>query len=259
MKVSFIGMGNMAQALAKGFLKAGALNKEEIFAHAPNQEKLENNSKAIGFTPCKTAEDAVEASDLIIAACKPYQIEKVFSPLISALRGKTVLSVASGWTFDRLRVLMGEEVKLQYILPNTPVAVCSGVTIMESASSVPEDEREMIRRLLESVGQVVEMPFDIMAAASSVTGCGPAFAAMVIEGLADGAVKNGVPREKAYQLVCGMIMGTAKLQLETGQHPGRIKDNVCSPGGTTIKGVAALEEAGLRSALIKAVDASINQ
>lgn len=258
MNISFIGMGNMAQALVKGFLKSGKIKKEEIFAYAPNQQKLEKNSKEIGFIPCAAAEEAVNAADLVIAACKPYQMEKVFTPLRNSMKGKILVSVASGWTFERLKALMGEEVKIQYILPNTPTAICSGVTIVESANSIPDEERKIVMDLLNGTGQVVEMTAEIMAAASSVTGCGPAFAAMIIEGLADGAVKNGVPREKAYQLVCGMLMGSAKLQLETGQHPGQMKDSVCSPGGTTIKGVAALEEAGLRSALIKAVDASIN-
>lgn len=258
MKIGFIGMGNMAMALAEGFLMSGKVTKEDIFAYAPNQEKLKKNSEKIGFVPCSAAEEAVAAGEVIFAACKPYQMEKVFGSLKDVLGGKTVVSVAAGWTFDRLTALLGEKVKAQYILPNTPVAVCSGVTIMENASNIPENERKEIIELLECTGQVVEMPAEIMGAASSVTGCGPAFAAMIIEGLADGAVKNGVPRDKAYQLVCGMMMGTAKLQLETGKHPGEMKDNVCSPGGSTIRGVAALEEAGLRSALIKAVDESIN-
>lgn len=258
MKISFIGMGNMAQALAEGFLRSGKLSKEQIFAYAPDREKLEKNSRKIGFIPCKTAEEAVLQGDVIFAACKPYQMEKVFGALKDKLKGKNVVSVAAGWTFERLNKLMGNEVGVQYILPNTPVAVCSGVTIMEKDSNIASEGREEIKELLAATGQVVEMPADIMGAASSVTGCGPAFAAMVIEGLADGAVKNGVPREQSYQLVCGMLMGTARLQLESKAHPGQMKDNVCSPGGSTIRGVAALEEAGLRSALIKAVDASIN-
>ena len=185
-------------------------------------------------------------------------MEKVFAPLKSALKGKTLVSVASGWTFAKLHELLGDEVQLQYILPNTPAAVCKGVTIVESAHSVSAERRREVFALLAGVGQVVELPANIMSAASSVTGCGPAFAAMIIEGLADGAVKNGVPRAQAYELVAGMLIGAASLQLETGMHPGVLKDGVCSPGGTTIKGVAALEEAGLRAALIRAVDASLN-
>lgn len=258
MKIAFIGMGNMAQALARGFIRAGVLPGKDMAAFAPNQDKLRQNAAAIGFVPCGEPKEAIKEAEIVFAACKPYQMEKVFTPLKAALKGKTLVSVASGWTFAKLHELLGDEVQLQYILPNTPAAVCKGVTIVESAHSVSAERRREVFALLAGVGQVVELPANIMSAASSVTGCGPAFAAMIIEGLADGAVKNGVPRAQAYELVAGMLIGAASLQLETGMHPGALKDGVCSPGGTTIKGVAALEDAGLRAALIRAVDASLN-
>ncbi|MCI8349460.1 MAG: pyrroline-5-carboxylate reductase [Firmicutes bacterium] len=258
MKIGFVGMGNMAKALAIGFIKSGYLDCKDVFAYAPNQEKLRKNSQKIGFIPCSSAGELSQSCDVVFAACKPYQMEKVFGAIKDELKGKTVVSVAAGWDFEKLSCLLGDEVKVQYILPNTPVEICNGVIVMENVSNMGQDERLKVKKLLESVGKVVELPGNIMGAASSVSGCGPAFIAMVIEGLADGAVKNGVPRAQAYELVCSMMIGTAKLQLETGTHPGEMKDNVCSPGGSTIRGVSALEEAGLRNALIKAVDASIN-
>lgn len=257
-KIGFIGMGNMAQALAKGFLKAGALDPENIFAYAPNQEKLRKNSEDIGFVACSSPKALVESCDIVFAACKPYQIESVFGEIREAVKEKPIVSVAAGWSYEKFTAFMGDEAKFQYILPNTPVAVCKGVILAERANGLAPEDRAYVLELLSNVSNVIEMDAHLIGAASSVSGCGPAFIAVVIEALADGAVKNGVPRSQAYELVSSMIMGAAALQLETGIHPGELKDGVCSPGGSTIRGVAALEDGGVRSAFIKAVDASIN-
>ena len=254
-KIGFIGMGNMAKAMAEGFLESGLVKGEEVFAYAPNQEKLHKNSGEIGFTPCRTMDELVEKSELLIVACKPYQVEDVFAPIKEKIEGKAVISVAAGWYFEEFKSLLGENVRVQVLMPNTPVAVRKGVLVLEEENDLLPDERKEITGLLEAVGTVVELPRRLFGVGSSVSGCGPAFMDMVIEAMADGAVKNGIPREKAYELICQMMIGSAELVLKSGVHPGKLKDNVCSPGGITIKGVAALEEAGIRSAFIKAVDA----
>lgn len=256
-KIGFIGMGNMAQALAIGFCDSKRIEGKDMYAFAPNQEKLEKNCKAIGINPCKSLTELAEACDVIFMACKPYQIDDVLTQLGAKLKGKSIVSVAAGWNFDRYRKVLPSESKIQCIMPNTPVSVSKGVLLVEEENDWVEEERAELMGLLSQVGRVVELPSRLMNAGMAVSGCGPAFMDMVIEALGDAAVKNGIQRKQAYELACQTMIGGAELQLKTGIHPGQLKDNVCSPGGTTIKGVAALEEAGLRSAFIKAIDAVI--
>lgn len=256
-KFGFIGMGNMAQALAEGFISSGKVAAGSIFAYAPNREKLKNNAGRLGFTPCASLKEMAENCDTLIMACKPYQIEDVLAELgQDALKGKTLISVAAGWDFEKYAAYIDcRETAVQYIMPNTPVAVGKGAFLMEETSSLTDEDRLAVIDILSALGTVITIPGRLMDAATAVSGCGPAFFDMVIEAIADGAVKNGIARKTAYQLACTTMAGTAELMLKTGLHPGELKDRVCSPGGTTIKGVASLEESGIRSAFIKAVDA----
>ncbi|MBQ4650642.1 MAG: pyrroline-5-carboxylate reductase [Firmicutes bacterium] len=257
--IGFIGMGNMAQALAKGFIGTGTVPAEYVFAYAPNQEKLAANAQKIGFTPCRSLRELAAVCDTLIMACKPYQIESVLGELGGAIIGKALISVAAGWDYDKYAEYLPEGVAVQYIMPNTPVAVSSGVILMEEKNSLIPEEREQLMYVLSSVGGCVELPSHLMNAGMAISGCGPAFFDMIIEALGDGGVKNGLPRDKAYHLAAATMAGTAILFLDSGMHPGQLKDQVCSPAGTTIRGVAALEEAGVRSAFIKAVDATMKK
>lgn len=255
-EIGFIGMGNMGRALAEGFINSGKVKACEIYAYAPNQEKLIENAKEIGFTPCESLKMMVKFCDTIIMACKPYQIESVLSELRDSLKEKTLLSVAAGWDYEMYsKHLDRSETKIQYIMPNTPVAVGKGTFLLEETNSLEAEDAVQLENILSAMGTVITVPSRLMNAATAISGCGPAFLDMVIEALADGAVKNGVSRKIAYELACTAMAGTAELMLKTGLHPGELKDRVCSPGGTTIKGVAALEECGIRNAFIKAVDA----
>lgn len=253
-KLGFIGMGNMAQALCAGFVK-GSVKKENVYAYAPNQEKLKANSEKLGFIPCASLKEVVKHADTLIMACKPYQIEEVLHEVKKELSGKTLISVAAGWTYEKYSLLLGSDVRIQYVMPNTPAMVGEGVLLFEETNSLLPEEREEIKNLFASTGVVIELPTKLMSAGMAITGCGPAFVDLMMEAYGDAAVKYGIPRACAYQMVSQMILGSAKLQLETGTHPGVLKDNVCSPGGTTIKGVAALEEAGFRNACIHSIDA----
>lgn len=192
-------------------------------------------------------------------ACKPYQIKDVLNELgQGGLKGKNLLSIAAGWDFEAYAARIDcVETAVQYIMPNTPVAVGKGTFLMEETNSLTDEDRLTITDILSELGTVITIPSRLMNAATAVSGCGPAFFDMVIEAIADGAVKNGIARKTAYELACTTMAGTAELMLKTGLHPGELKDRVCSPGGTTIKGVAALEESGIRSAFIKAIDAVI--
>ncbi|MCI1499094.1 MAG: pyrroline-5-carboxylate reductase [Atopobiaceae bacterium] len=253
--LGFIGMGNMAQALAQGFIASGALKGERVFAYAPHQEKLRANAERIGFQAVASLTELAAAADTLVMACKPYQIESVVAELGDALSGKALVSIAAGWDFARYESVLPQSTRFQFVMPNTPAMVREGVLLFEEKTSLEPAERKALMDLFATVGVVEEVPSALMAAAGTVTGCGPAFVDLMIEAYADAAVKYGVPREQAYALVAQMVKGSAALALETKEQPGVLKDAVCSPGGTTIRGVCSLEEDGFRAACIHSIDA----
>ena len=218
-RLGFIGFGNMGSALAAGFVKYGGFKAADIYAFAPDQHKLAANCKAAGINPCPSPDELVQKCDTIFLACKPYQIEGVIGQLGDLLDGKSIVSVAAGWDFNGLKALVPENARVQCVMPNTPVSVGKGIFLMAESNDWEKEERQALTDLFNKT------------------------------------VKNGIPRPQAYELASAAMAGCAALQLETGLHPGQLKDAVCSPGGTTIKGVASLEESGIRSAFIKAVDA----
>lgn len=258
-KLGFIGMGNMAQALAMGFINAKAIAKENVYAYAPHQEKLLKNAETIGFTPVATLKDLARSVDTLVMACKPYQIEAVINELGKALEDKALISIAAGWDIAKYRQFITTNTRLQFIMPNTPAMVGEGVLLFEEENTLTSEEHQQIVELFRSVGLVKELPSRLMGIGGTVTGCGPAFVDLMIEAYGDAAVKYGLQRQDAYVLISQMILGSAKLQLVSGQHPGQLKDNVCSPAGTTIRGVTALEEQGFRNACIKSIDAIMNK
>lgn len=255
MKIGFIGMGNMAQAIAAGFIYSGKIDGADVYAYAPNQDKLKANALKVGFVPAPTLKALVQSVDTVIIACKPYQIDSVLEEVGKDIKGKMLVSVAAGWDFADFHERLGDDVRIQCIMPNTPAMVGEGVLLFERTNSLKEVEYAEIRDLFASLGMVEEMPSELMGIGGAVAGCGPAFMDMIMEAYADAAVKYGVPRPLAYKLVSQTMLGAAKLQLQSGTHPGALKDAVCSPGGTTIRGVAALEKEGLRNACISSIDA----
>lgn len=256
-RIGFIGFGNMAQAMAKGLVEHAGFDGGRITACAAHFDKLEASCKPLGVNAVHTPAEVAEASDLVIVAVKPYMVADVLTPAREALAGKAVVSVAAGLLFDFYEDLLGAGSHHLSTIPNTPIAVGCGVIACEQKHSLSDDEWETFTGLFGGIALIEPVAGHLLSTASAVAGCGPAFAAMFLESLADGGVKNGLPRATAYRLAAQMMAGTAQLHLATGTHPGAMKDAVCSPGGTTIKGVAALEAAGLRNALISAVDATL--
>ena len=252
--VGFIGFGNMAQAMADGWLRAKAIAPDHMHACAAHPDALIERTNARGMQAHATAAELVDAVYVVVVAIKPHVIEGVLTPLAPQLADKIVLSVAAGWTCADYECIVPGTHHVSTV-PNTPVAICEGVVACEAKDTLTDDERVYVHDLLGMLGEVVEVDSSLLSVAGTVGGCSPAFVAMAIEALADAAVKHGIPRATAYRMVSQVFAGTAKLQLETGRHPGAMKDAVCSPGGTTIKGVAELEAAGLRSAFIRAIDA----
>lgn len=255
--VGFIGYGNMAQAIAKGAVRAGVLKGEDIFACAHNFEKLERNSAILGINAMHTAKEVCEASDAIIVAVKPYQVAQVLEPLANLIseRGIAVISVAAGWTLNKYKELLGNNVHAQCIIPNTPITVGQGVTLAETEHSLTDSQLDIFNALFEPISLVERIDSEHMNIAMCISSCAPAFTAMYMEALGDAGVKYGLQRDCAYRLAAKMIEGVGALYMDSRIHPGAMKDAVCSPGGTTIRGVSELESRGFRGDVIAAVDA----
>ena len=254
-KIGFIGFGNMAQAMAKGLLATGAAQPGQICACAKNWEKLCANTQPQGMRPCRDAAELAACADLVVVAVKPYLVAEVLALIKEQLREKIVVSVAAGMPFEKYEQILAPGTHHLSTVPNTPISVGEGIIACESRHSLTKEEWALFEALFGKAALVQPVDTAQLSVAGTLAGCGPAFAAMFVEALADGAVQQGLPRALAYRLASQMMVGTGKLQLATGAHPGAMKDAVCSPGGTTIVGVAELERRGFRSALIDALDA----
>ncbi len=253
-KLGFIGMGNMAQAIADGFIKSGAVAGENIHAYAPNAAKLKANADRIGFCAVGSMKELTDACDTLIMACKPYQIPAIIRDHGDSFSGKALISIALGWDFVTYSKVLPDDTRVQFVMPNTPAKVGEGVFLFEALHSLEDDERMQVMDAFSRLGMVTELPPNLMGIGGAITGCGPAFIDLYIEAMGDVAVKYGLPRKQAYELVSATVKGSAALQLETGIHPGELKDAVCSPGGSTIRGVSALEATGFRASCMSAID-----
>lgn len=254
-KIGFIGFGNMAQAMANGLLYKGVIEPERIYACAKNWDKLCDNTRKKGMNPCKDAKEVTKKADLLIVAVKPYMIKEVLTPIKEELKNKIVVSVAAGCPFATYEEILLEGTHHLSTIPNTPISVGEGIIVCEETHSLTEEEWKLFEEIFSKVSLVQPVDTAHLSVAGTVSGCGPAFVSMFMEALGDAGVKHGLSRAVAYRLAGQMVAGTGKLQAVTGTHPAVMKDAVCSPGGTTIVGVSALEKAGMRSAIIEAIDA----
>lgn len=255
LKIGIIGFGNMGQAMAQGWINSNKIKPQQILTNARNIEKLTMNSKKIGAVPYQDIYQLVSDADVIVLAVKPYQIQTVMEPIKEFLQSKIIISVAAGVNYVDFKNMILEGTSHISTVPNTPVSIGEGITVVEKTHSLSNEEENIVIELLSLLGIVEFVETDQLSIAGTLAGCGPAFASMFIEALADGAVKYGLPRAEAYRLASQMLVGTGKMQLKTNNHPGSMKDAVASPGGTTIKGITELEQKGFRGAVISAIDA----
>lgn len=259
--ISFIGSGNMGGAIIKAACQA--IDPKQIFITDYQPEKAR---ELAGQTGCQTVDNnrqAVLSGDYIFLCVKPQVMGSVLaeiSPLLNEClekkEEKVLVSIAAGLTIETLRGRLAgrcREMPIVRIMPNMPVTVGKGMLAMAAGPNVPEYVLEDIKKILARAGQVDHIPENLMDAFTVVSGCTPAFVYMFIEALADGGVMTGLSRQQALTYAAQAVMGSAAMVLETGQHPGVLKDAVCSPKGSTIAGVAALERGGLRSAAMDAV------
>lgn len=252
-KLGFIGYGNMAGATSRGLMLSGAIKPEQIYACAKDYEKLCKKAKVEGITPCQNAIEVVNACDVIFIGVKPYMIKAVMAPLNDALDGKVVISLVANTWHGPLGEIMP---KAHYVgtAPNTPVSVCEGIFVCEEENRLNVEEKIFVEELLKNLGLVLWMDEAHMGICGVIAGCSPAFVAMFMEALGDAGCKYGLTRPVVYSIIAQMLAGTGKMALKSGDHPGQMKDAVCSPSGTTIVGVSALEKNGFRFAVIDAVD-----
>jgi len=254
--IGFIGCGNMGSALAGAVCKSAG--SDRVLLANRGREKALALAEKLGCGVCDNNGIARECG-LIFLGVKPQLMAAVLddiAPVLKARNDRFVLvTMAAGLTMDSIRAMAGGEYPVIRIMPNTPVAVGQGVVQM-CALGVTDAEQAEFRELLKYTGLVDSIPESLIDAASAVSGCGPAFMCLVMEALADGGVACGLPRDKALSYAAQTMAGTAMLCLETGEHPAELKDKVCSPGGTTIQGVRAMENLGVRAACVEAVMAA---
>lgn len=254
-KIGFIGAGNMGYPLLCGSVQC--FGAEEVMFRCAHEEKNKKIAEETGAICATSLKELVQKVSCVVLAVKPQFFSEILSEIKEAvLEGQVVISLAPGITTTYLKEQLCNKTKIVRTMPNTPAQVSAGMTaICYGSSDFETEEKQMVTKLFETVGKTVELSEHLMDASIVASGSSPAFVYMFMEALADGAVKYGIPRTVAYEMVGQTIIGAGKMLLETGEHPGKLKDNVCSPGGTTIAGVSALEEYGFRNAIIKACDA----
>ncbi|MGC6767824.1 pyrroline-5-carboxylate reductase [Enterococcus sp. LJL51] len=253
MNIGFIGAGHMGGAMIEGLLKAEAVAPNHLYVKGGSSGTAEKLQRKLGFQLADDYAAFQECKVVFIAtgANIVLSILKELSPFLG--KDCLVISVAAGHTVAQAQEALGSEKYVVHAIPNTPVSVNEGMIGVVYGSNLPEAEKETAKELLESLGKVTEVPEHLLATVGTVAGCSPAFVDIFMEALGDAGVMEGLPRALAYEIVEQMVLGSARLAIETGKHPGELKDGVTSPGGSTIKGVAALEKNGFRYALIDAV------
>lgn len=258
MKLGFIGMGNMGSAILNGILRKGFLQASQI---AVMDKISENCAKfaAQGVCVMEDNQTLAEACECVLLAIKPVYTAQVLHEIRSSLEGKFVISIVAGWNYEMLAEALPDSAHFVRVMPNTPLAVGEGMSLISEKCRCTADEFAFTESIFGSAGRVAKVEDHVFIAATSINGCGPAFVYQFIEALADGGVRYGVPRAMAYELAAQTLIGAARMVQETGIHPGRLKDAVCSPGGTTIEGVYALEKGGMRAAVMDALGATVEK
>ena len=252
MKIGFIGCGNMASGMIRGILASNLAKAEELTASARTEESRKRIREELGIR-CASNEEIAASSDLLVLAVKPQNYEEVISRIRSLVTDSVILvSIAPGKSLGWLKEKFGRDLKIVRAMPNTPALVGEGMSAVTPNELVTGPELDTVLALFKSFGSALTVPEKLLDVVTAVSGSSPAYVFLFIEAMADGAVALGMPRAEAYRFAAQAVLGSAKMVLETGMHPGQLKDMVCSPGGTTIEAVRVLEEKGLRSSVIEA-------
>ncbi|MBT3352739.1 MAG: pyrroline-5-carboxylate reductase [Nitrospinaceae bacterium] len=258
-RIAVIGGGNMGEALAGGMVSAGYASQESIIVAEPFEARREYLVSK-GYRTVASGPEAVREAEVVLFAVKPQILGEVLESLKEDVTAeKLLVSIVAGATTTRFTDIFGNDARIVRVMPNTPALVGAGAAAVCAGGAASEEDLATARVMLESVGLAVEVPESQMDAVTGLSGSGPAYVFQFIEAMADGGVCAGLPRDKALMLAAQTVQGAARMVLELNEHPGRLKDMVASPGGTTIAGLHAMEKGGLRAAVIDAIMAATNR
>lgn len=256
-KIGFIGAGQMGEALLRGIIASKARKPGDVIAYDVRKERLREVSSALGFRVARDNREVVAKADVVFLAVKPNVVRAALKDIRPALAPKHLLvSIAAGVTLRTIEGALKPKSRAVRVMPNTPCLVGQGACALALGSHAGPEDGEAVRGLLGAVGSAFLVEEKLLDAVTGLSGSGPAYIYIAIEALADGGVRMGLPRDVALSLAAQTALGAARMVLETGKHPGALKDAVASPGGTTIAGIQALEEHGFRATLIAAVEAA---
>lgn len=259
-KIGFIGAGNMGGAILGGILKSKMMDNEHIMASAKSERTMERLKKEYDVHVTKDSKVVAEFSDLIVIGVKANIYDEVLEEIKDVIDDKKIIiTIAAGKTIESVENIIGNDKKIVRTMPNTPSLVGEGMTSLSPNKNISKEELDFVKSLFDSLGKSEVVNEDLIHAVIGASGSSTAYAFMFIEAIADGAVRAGMPRDKAYKFAAQGVLGAAKMVLETDKHPGELKDMVCSPGGTTIEAVKVLEEEKFRGAVLKAMDSCINK
>lgn len=255
MKLAFIGAGNMAQAMIGGIIRNGLVMPEEIIATAATQKTIDQVSAKYGVAVTLDNRKAAEA-DVVVLAVKPVYYEQIIHEIKDIItETQLIVTIAAGKSIEWVEKTFGGSRKIIRTMPNTPALVGEGITAVCPNQNISDEELKKVCGLLEGFGKAEVINEGLMDAVIAVSGSSPAYVFLFIEAMADAAVAEGMPRAQAYQFAAQSVLGSARMVLETGKHPGELKDMVCSPAGTTIEAVKVLEERGFRGSVIDSMHA----
>lgn len=259
-KIGFLGCGNMAKAMINGLITSKLVKPDNILVYDRKPDTNKKLAKELNVTPMSDIQDLAVKAEILIVAVKPNIISSALGEALDKLKADTlIVSVAAGVTLDQLTGVLGKERKIIRVMPNTPALVGEGMSSITPNQRVTEQEIDTVLAIFNSFGKAEVVKEDLIHAVVGVSGSAPAYIFMVIEAMADAAVLGGLSRVKAYQFAAQAVKGAAQMVLESSEHPGVLKDRVCSPGGTTIEAVKVLEEQGLRSAIMNAMQACMDK
>lgn len=257
-RTGFLGAGRMATALARAWIAAGRLSSDRVLASDPSPAARDAFSREAGCLASGDNRAVAERADLLILAVKPQTMHAVLAEVRDLVekRNPLVVSIAAGITLSQLQASLCPTTRLVRVMPNTPCLVNASASGYSAGPHATAADVALVQSLLDVVGRAFHLPEYLLDAVTGLSGSGPAFVYLVVESMADGGVKAGLPRDVALALAAQTVLGAAKMVLETGRHPGALKDDVASPAGTTIAGLHALERAAVRGAFIDAVEAA---